>query len=261
MNYGFTHRVYSRDNTLPRPPKFYDKKHVDPESQFCSVYAVRPDDAKWIEEAGTVTGFKGLVWSQRLWLDFDDLSAAESAMVTLHKMGVDYVVYDTGGRGYHIGILRDAVPSHLLPQQDKLWVSTNLPNADLSIYWHLHLFRLPGAVHSKTGRRKAFVRKTPGKALHLPKWNGGPTETVQSTGLSQSKEDRPSVFSTWSVISNLQPTGHRRQLVELASAIKADTKITFDEALWLVLEVNRGFNSPRGVDEVEKIVKWAYENK
>jgi hypothetical protein len=258
---SFIYRIGSSDNILGRPPRFYSSTDLAGSGcRFASVYAVRKEDAEAIETtSGTAAGFKGIVWSQKLWVDFDTYEAASEAEKTLDKLGLGYVVYDTGGRGKHIGINRDTKPSHTLPGQDKAWVQANLVGADLSLYWHLHLIRLPGAVHEKTGGIKKLIKRKEGNSVQLgqPKEN----EAVSVSEVTTSPGARNSIFGTWSVMSNITPTGHRRQLVELAVALQRDVGVTTEEATWVLLEVNRGFNVPRDVDEIERIVAWAYETK
>ena len=264
---NFSYRIGSIDHILGRPPHFYHSAELTIKgNKFCSVYAVRREDAEAIEStSGTAAGFKGIVWSQKLWVDFDTYEAAAEAEKTLDKLGVGYVVYDTGGRGKHIGINRDAKPSHTLPGQDKAWVQANLSGADLSLYWHLHLIRLPGTVHEKTGKPKKLVSRKEGSSIQLERMSHEELHKVghqfSNANIERSPSTRNSIFTTWSVISNLTPTNHRKQLVELAVALQRDVGVTAEEATWVLLEVNRGFSIPRDTNEIERIVKWAYETK
>jgi hypothetical protein len=256
----FVYRVGSNSNVLGRPPKFFRSAELNANGcRFTSIYAVREEDAQAIAEAGTVAGFKGIVWSQRLWADFDDEGSAKVAQEFLKKEGYDHVVYTTGNRGCHIGILRDSPPSHTLPLQDKLWAKTWLTGCDLSIYWHLHLIRMPGTVHESTGLPKRLLYKAEGRALVLPQLA---TEAgVGDTAPRRSSNTRPSIFSFWAVVSNLTSDGGSRhhQLVRLSKALKEDAGVAFEEALWVVGEVNRGFDDPKPFAEVDRIVRWAYE--
>jgi hypothetical protein len=253
----FVYRIGSTTNHLGRPPIFYHNSHLsNGELQYASVYAVREEDANAIQQAGTAAGFRGIVWSGRLWIDLDTQEASEAARAKVKELGYDHVVYDTGNRGVHIGISRPTMPSHTLPQQDKAWVSANIVGADLSLYWHLHLIRLPRVVHEKTGRPKRLLESVQGKALALPPWR---PEEPKSEGVPpQAPQGRKSIFSTWEVISNLTPTGHRRQLVELAVALCNNSKASIEEAMWVVKEVNRGFDVPKDEADIDRIIRWAY---
>lgn len=260
---GFIYRIGSLTKTIGRPPLFYDSCTLTSMgNKFCSLYSVRLEDAEAIEEAGTAAGFRGIVWSQRLWIDLDTQEASTSAQTKIKELGYDYVIYDTGNRGVHIGIARDTHPSHTLPQQDKAWVQANIPGADLSLYWHLHLIRLPGVVHEKTGRPKKLVEQGKGKALILPKWN--PEEDINIRGnkglISSQDSQRESIFSSWKITQNLMPTGLRRQLVELAMSLN-EQQVTLEECMWVVKEVNKGFSVPRDDNDIERIVNWVYNEK
>lgn len=259
----FNYRIGSATNIIGRPPRFFRSNALAANgARFASVYAVREEDAAAIEEeAQTAAGFRGVVWSQRLWTDFDTYEAAAAAEVSLTKKGLDYVVYDTGGRGCHIGILRTASPSHTLPQQDKLWVQENLKNADLSIYWHLHLIRLPGAVHERTGRPKRLLKRVEGTVLQLPpllhKAVEQRADQLDDLGAVQGRQ---SIFKDWRIVSMLGSTevGDRHNhLVRLAKRLQeADT--SKEEGAWVCREVNRGFSEPKSDEELLRIVEWAY---
>lgn len=256
---NYIYRIGSPTNIIGRPPNFYrsDELHSK-QCRFASVYAVTHEAAQAIQEtAKTAQGFKGIVWSSRLWVDFDTEEAGRVAEQKLKESGYDFVVYHTGNRGYHIGIARDAKPSHTLPQQDKAWVSANLPGADLSLYWHLHLIRLPGTIHEKTGKPKTLILRKDGRSLQLPTSQ----ESINIRGIDGTQEHNgraQSIFSSWEVMSKLQPTC-RKDLVELAAAIRSCTDASKEEASWLIKEANKLISPPRDEGEVERLVGWAYE--
>lgn len=259
----FSHRIGSFTRNIGRPPVFvHSRDLVQNGFQFCSVYAVRAEDAEAIQAAGTAAGFKGIVWSQRLWVDFDNHEAADKAEEFLRREGYDFVVYDTGGgRGRHIGVLRRARPSHLLPAQDRAYAALNFPGCDLSLYWHLHLLRLPGAVHERTGRPKRLLSRHEGRELVLPPFT--PKDVVLSDSPAPAVgPPRESIFKVWDVMSRLVPDAkegdRHRHLLILARALKNDAGVTADEAAWVLLEVNRGFDEPKEQEEVLKICRWAY---
>lgn len=259
MDNLFLYRLGSTTNMLGRPPKFYHSRDLSKYGcRFSSVYAVREEDARYIEAAGTASGFKGIVWSQRLWIDFDTEEAAKTAQLKLKELKYDHVVYDTGNRGCHIGILRDTMPSHTLPSEDKTWVANNLVGADLSLYWHLHLLRLPGCIHEKTGEPKKFLYKCEGSSIILPKVDA--QVLVDEPSRKDKDASRSSIFNHWNIVSHFtEGTGSRHeQLLSLAGACKRDSGTNFEECLWIVLEVNSGFSEPKPEEEVRRIVKWVY---
>jgi hypothetical protein len=255
----FNYRIGAHSKLIGRPPVFVNSLDLIPRGfQYASIYAVPEETARAIEQAGTAAGFKGVVWSQRLWLDFDTEDAAERAKRRLKEEGYDHVVYTTGGRGCHIGILRRAFPSHTLPAQDRAYAQSNFPGCDLSLYWHLHLLRLPGAVHERTGKTKQMLYRVEGKELELPRWE--PQDVAVNSKTVE--PSRGGMFKIWSVVSKLsvEPAegGRHRHLVALAKALQADAAMTEEECLWVVREVNRGFPEPKGEEELLRIVQWAY---
>jgi hypothetical protein len=224
---------------------------------FASLYQVTEETAKAIEQAGTVKGFKGIVWAKRLWLDFDDEDAARRANSRLKEMGYDYVCYTTGNRGLHFGILRHHDPSHLLPLLDKAWVKTNFPEADSSIYTHLHPFRIPGTLHQKTGRAKVLISEQRGRALTLP-----PLKREEMQIISSGQKQGKSVFDCFYVMANTVPIdpGQRHStLVKLLNALKNDAGVSMDIAMWWVSEWNKMLSEPKDEHEIEKAVRSIYE--
>lgn len=262
MDNRYLYRVGSTSNILGRPARMYKSSELREKGcNFASVYGVTEDDAKAIEEAGTAAGFRGTVWSQRLWVDFDNEQAATLGRLRLKEMGLDHVVYTTGGRGCHIGILRNNPPSHVLPLQDKLWVSENLPGADLGLYWHLHLIRLPGAVHDRTGLSKRVLYRAEGRELVLPPYD--PDRGVHNDKPVGRVERRESLFQVWEIASKLgirALDGDRhKHLVSLVRELSDRKDVSVDEAMWMLVEVNRGFSEPKPQEELDRLVKWAFE--
>lgn len=261
----FNYRLVSYTNSLGKPPSFcHNSLVLNEKFNFASVYGIREEDARAIQDSGTAAGFKGVVWSQRLWADFDSEEAGLRAQAYLKEEGYDHIVYTTGNRGCHLGIARDCRPSHTLPMQDKLWAKEHLPGCDLSLYWHLHLLRLPGTVHESTGLPKRVLYKHTGRVLTLPPYT--PPENMPESSIAQSLDQsgkttrRGCIFYIWAIASQLTYNGGSRhdQLVRLAKALQSDGKVSEAECRWVVEEVNRGFYEPKGPEELNSIVRWAY---
>lgn len=253
------HYIYSLFSTTADygvSPNFVDVSKGDFRG-FASLYKVTRETAQAIEQEGTVKGFKGIVWSERLWLDFDDEDAARRADGKLKEMGYDYICYTTGNRGCHYGILRDHHPSHLLPLLDKAWVKEHFPDADTSIYTHLHPFRIPGTLHQKTGRPKAVLFECRGRALVLP-----PLKREEMQVVSFGQKQGKSVFDCFYVMANTVPidAGQRHStLVKLINALKNDAGVSMDIAMWWVSEWNKMLSEPKEEHEIEKAIRSIYE--
>lgn len=137
---------------------------------FFSMYSIDTEGKDWVISNSTTAGFTGKIWSKRLWIDIDDNEEAKNNLERkLEENGTDYVTYASGGRGYHVGILRNHPPSSKLHIKDKYWVRQNCPEADMSLYSPLHLLRRPGDRHEKTGQVKREIKRHEGKALDFTK--------------------------------------------------------------------------------------------
>lgn len=227
---------------------------------FSSLYAVTQADANAVESAGTTAGFKGSVWSERLWIDIDSYEAADTTESKLKEMGYDYLAYDSGGRGVHFGVLRDALPSHILPSQDRAWVLQHFPEADSSIYTHLHLFRLPGTRHETGGRDKQLVSQQRGKVLTHPK-RSKDDGTASSSNFVPGNSGNLSVFDCIRVMSHSIPTsiGTRHPtLVKLTYALRDEAGAPSPAARWWIGEVNKMAESPHEEEHLDHIIKSIY---
>jgi hypothetical protein len=225
---------------------------------FSSLYAVTKDAAEAITKAGTTSQFKGVVWSERLWLDIDSYEKAQAVENRLVAMELDFIAYDSGGKGAHFGIKRNNAPSHLLPAMDKLWVKANIPEADTTIYTHLHLFRMPGTVHEDTGRPKQLVVENKGRALTLP-----PMEKINASYRDDSNlySTDTSVFACFRVMSNSVRTseGNRHKtFVTLVHALRDDAKATPQLARWWLGEANKLSTCPKSDAELDYLVGSIY---
>lgn len=229
---------------------------ADNGSNFTSLYGVAKADAEAIVTAGTTRGFKGVVWSEKLWIDVDSYEGADRTEERLRKLGLAFVAYDSGGKGAHFGVDRIAFPSHLLPYSDREWTKSNIADADLSLYSHLHLLRMEGTVHEETGRLKKLVVAEKGKKLSLPlfKFNEGVVVSFLQGGAS-------SVFDCFRVMANSVPAsnGQRHsQLVRLLYALKDQAQVNRQAAEWWCLEVNKMFEDPKSEEEILKVVDSIY---
>src|ERR1700688_4005806 len=120
----YSYNIYTSTKSFGNKPFFISKAEIADKTLtgFTSLYSVSEFDAKAIEQTGTAAGFKGVVWSERLWIDTDDEVTAKLVEKRLKEIGLTYDYYTTGNRGAHFGILRNTLPCHLLPTRDKKWV-------------------------------------------------------------------------------------------------------------------------------------------
>jgi len=251
----YCYYVYSPANNYGSKPTFYHRDDL-PGQGYRSLYAVTEADAKAIAAAGTISGFRGTVWEERLWIDVDSYEEAGRLELTLKQRGLDYEAYDSGGKGAHFGILRSSYPSHLLPTRDRTWSSALGLALDTSIYTSLHLFRLPGSTHERTGRKKELVEKQAGKTLILP-----PHEKPKIRLSSYTESGDRSVFDCIRVQSNTIPAtlGERHaHLVRLTYALRDDAAVDAEKARWWLGEVNKLYEERKTEEELDKIISSIY---
>lgn len=252
--------LYSPGPSYGSPPHFLDYKQL-PNQGFSSLFAITELDAKAVHETGTAAQFKGVVWTDTLWIDVDSYETAGTAESRIKEMGYAYVSYDSGGKGAHFGIHLDVAPSHLLPSACKVWVKAHfgdIDGIDTSIYTHLHPFRLRGSIHERTGRRKEMVSQGEGKALTL---SYNPEVAQEYTPDSYSITSDTSIFKVGRVMANTKPfsNGERHAaLVRLAYALRDDFGATKEVALWWMHQTNLLFEEPKSVQEVEAATRSIY---
>jgi hypothetical protein len=260
-SHEFRYSLYTPGKLHSVAPTFLDSNRIDVEG-FTSIYSVDERTAEAIQQAGTTISFKGVVWSDTLWIDVDSYDQASEVEAKLKELGYAYVAYDTGGRGAHFGIHLSCAPSHVLPYQCKAWVAEHFGalGADLSIYTHLHLFRLPGTHHERTGRPKELVGRYEGRALVLPRWEPK-AGSLALSGVASPTSYKNSILDNYRVLANSVPArnGERHtQLVRLAYALKDGQGLDADRALWWANEVNKLFEEPKDEAEVEKLILSIY---
>lgn len=255
----YCYNLYSAGKYYNSVPNFMDGNYIfGKQVGFASLYQVTGQTANALIQEGTTRFFKGVVWSERLWLDFDSYEAAERAETKLKEMGYDFVGYDSGGRGAHFGVFRNTFPSHLLPHKDREWVRKHFQEADTSIYTHLHLFRLEGTVHERTGRRKELVCEYRGSALSLPPFK---EEVLSVSKTSGTQGQRSSIFDCFRVMANTVPchNGERHSnLIRLLYALKESTKVAPNEAYFWVSEWNKMCEEPKSEEEIDKAFRSIY---
>jgi hypothetical protein len=132
-SHEFRYSLYTPGKLHSVAPTFLDSNRIDVEG-FTSIYSVDERTAEAIQQAGTTISFKGVVWSDTLWIDVDSYDQASEVEAKLKELGYAYVAYDTGGGVLTFGIHLSCAPSHVLPYQCKAWVAEHFGalGADLS---------------------------------------------------------------------------------------------------------------------------------
>lgn len=259
FNDVYCYSLYSPGKWYPKIPEFICKPE-EITTGFSSLYSVDEFTAHALVDTGTIRGFKGIVWSDRLWLDFDTQEAGKEALNKIkERTELNYVCYSSGGRGLHIGILRDSNPSHLLPLFDKKWTEKTFEGHDPSIYSHLHLFRLPGTIHEKTGLKKELIEVGGKESVQV---DFSILENEKQYDYTENKVyggDR-SIFDSKSIMYNSTPqdNGQRHEhLVRCLYALKSSSVSVFN-ARWWVGEVNKTYNDRKSEESLDQLVRSIY---
>lgn len=230
-----------------------------PSAGFASVYAVDKQTARTLEANGDFSGFKGIVHTPTLWIDCDTTEASDSVERRLRALGVRFEKWTTGNRGAHFGVARQAVPGPLLPLKDKAWVKANCPEADLSLYSHLHMFRCPGEKHQKTGVRKALLLTVEGAVVYLdsitPTQPTPPQQSAQSEDGSVFDDD---IIMNW---STPQENGNRNKALAAVAYRMAERGEPVEVTRWWLGQVNQLFSEPKDHGEIEHVLRYAYQRQ
>lgn len=228
-----------------------------PNSGFASVYAVTQADARSIQTLGSYSDYKGTVWRPTLAIDCDSPEASNAVEGRLREKGLGYKKYFSGNRGCHFEVARAAAPSHKLPAIDKAWVERELPEADPSLYKHCALFRQPGAIHQKTGKRKELVAEVPGEVLDLR--DERPTESAR-LAVDHRDGTIQSVFTDPILQRMTVPIGRgerHKRFIEVA--VRLDTLNQPAEwALGYMENLNLISEEPLSSEELRRMLEWAY---
>ena len=136
---------------------------------FRSVYAYPEAVRDHIAERGSSADLGGQpVYSDKLFLDFDDVGCADT-IDALADMGVAFSVWTSGNRSFHIHVELAPMLGPDVPFSQKYWVQHSVPDkADLTFYTPSGQFRLPGTLHEKTKQRKVRLQTYVGEPLALP---------------------------------------------------------------------------------------------
>lgn len=232
-----------------------------PSSGFRSLYGVTEPTAKAIESAGTFEDFKGVVYEEKLWVDCDTEESSKAVETYLEETGLGYEKWTTGNRGAHFGINRKANPSQLLPAQDKAWCKARLSGIDMGLYSHLHLFRMAGCPHHKTGLRKALIKKVEGGFISHDS-NFRPKREIESYE-TKPKDSFGSVFEDGWVMAWSAPQDHGDRNKALSNVAYRLAQRGEDQSFtkrWLE-HMNLMFGEPKPQSEINKIVHFAYRRQ
>ncbi len=138
---------------------------------FTSVYAFPAATAAKIREQRSTKGLAQCsVYSDCLFTDYDnEEGAAEEFGALLRDQGVGFTKWHSGGRSIHYHVGLKPMLGVGVPYSQRQWMAKHAPKADLAIYTHAGLYRLPGTYHFKyPGQRKKLLENNAGNDLEIP---------------------------------------------------------------------------------------------
>lgn len=137
---------------------------------YSSMFRFRKEYKDLVDESGSVRGANQFpCWADYLWFDIDAdkieiaWNDTRKLLILLRSMDLlkDTVIFYSGSKGFHIGVASTAFnlePSVNLPDMMKeiaqALADTAKIEIDRKIYNHNRLWRIPGTLHRKTGKRK-----------------------------------------------------------------------------------------------------------
>lgn len=181
------------------------------------------------------------VAAAELLIDFDDnLERAQEFNKWLYEEGYVYNRYASGNRSVHYHILTTLLTGPSVPYSHKKWVREHAPGADLTIYHHVGLFRLPQTWHEKNpGHRKQLVASGGYRTLHIP-LEERKFISVPMTSLDPDEASR----KLRRALQREQTEGGRRVHVWYIGAMAYDAGLSEHEAIDRALEWNQSHAVP-----------------
>lgn len=228
---------------------------------FTSVYGYPLEAQKHIESTSSTRGLsKFAVYSDTLYVDFDnEEEAAENLEMYLLVHGYAFERYHSGGRSIHFHIPIVPMYGINVPHSQKLWIERYAPKADVSIYRHTGLYRLPGTYHVKN----------PGNKKRMEVAHNGPTklkiENVPRGVTVQEEEEVQNPEFFYNVLGKLlhrrmDQGGRHKHAFKIAMAGKA-AQLPRDRVESLLRMWNNTNCFPSKEDwEITKLMRWVYND-
>lgn len=217
-----------------------------PDTQIDNVTGFRTI-AKWTEQAcglalaaGTVTALRDSPCTiDTLYVDFDDNEKDAMVMRSwLKEEGFLYEMWSSGGRSQHFHI--PILPLHSVnaPSSTKSFMHNNC-NAlcyDSSIYHYAALFRLPGTIHAKTGKKKELLEM--GSGSDLLKIDLTEPKRFDSVFIVDVDEYTVTMNRYLNLLQNCPTVGNRSVMLWSMSRAFFEVGLDFETALELIRRMN-----------------------
>lgn len=240
-------------------PKFL-KRH---NPGFRSLYEFGEEDAGRIRSNNHSRGLNAfMVYSDILVIDLDngdkDLHKLEKY---IKEHDYKYEIWSSGGKGYHVYIFITPMYGKDVPYSQKCFVETLGVDADLSLYQHGRLFRLPRTIHKKTNKRKELLRSGGGKLLTI-EMQKAPIKADLPALRFENEDTSEMVYALLRFIQMIESPkgpGERHMHIWGTATMFARAGLSMVAALELLQWVNEQWPEPKDPEDVEKAVMQAYQ--
>lgn len=203
---------------------------------FRSVYCWRWQERQELEQRGHLRRIQDIpVVSTELLVDFDDKpTEADQFSVWLQDNGIMFNKYQSGNRSTHYHVLTTWQEGVWVPYAQREWARRYAVGADLTIYHHAGLFRLPGTFHEKSpGGRKTLLYAASGRPLEIPRQE----PRLRSIPLTPLGSDE-AAEKLQRGLGRTVTEGGRRVHAWYLGAMAYDAGLTFEQACDKILEWN-----------------------
>lgn len=229
----------------------------------CSVYSVTAKVAKQIELSGSIRKYHPAHYSRYLIMDVDSRIAGQNVTERLIELDINFKRYDSGHKGFHFAILRDAEPSEHLCYQDKDLVFELFKgieyfcDIDQSIYQPLRVIRAVSAVHEKSKKRKTLDMERDGS--NRLSVIGREVSVLQKSVMKFDDNGKDTDYNRLRHAFALHNGDMSTKYHNLWAAAKDFLKagLSLPATLEIVNLYNQNFDSPKEYKEVERAVNDA----
>ena len=226
---------------------------------FTSVYGYLKESVAYISSVGSTRGINAFpVYSDVLYVDFDDNEAAALKFKQLLDIkNYSYERYHSGGRSIHFHISIEPMQGMNVPYSQRAWMEQYAPDADMSIYRHTGLYRLPGTYHAKNpGKRKVLLDSRKGALLRIEN-----RPRVQIKVENEEKDEAWFHGLLGALLHKKVSEGERHPHAFKVAITCRDSGKSETHALKLLGMWNHDNCYPPKADwELEKLIRWVYGN-
>lgn len=226
---------------------------------FTSMYAYTASTAALIKAKNSTAGLTNIpVYSDLLFVDFDN---QEEAATLFEKMlqtdQIKFEVYHSGGRSIHFHIYIYPMSGPNVPFSQRHWMEQHAPLADMSIYKHTGIYRLPNTYHNKyPGNKKRLLRSYEGELLKIE------NRPKISVALDDDPKDKEyySRRVGYLLTQEVGEGGRHQHLLDLACSLRDAGQSEAMARFKLNLYNTDKCFPPKKPYELEKLLRWAYND-